>query len=204
MTTMKTSVLGLDLATRHSGLCFIPHDWDGTFASLLTLSVEYDLPGAMDELTKISRIVATANEILRFIDVNEPEEIALENYAFSARSSSVTMQAEIGGIVKSQIYLALDRVPTVIPPASARKTLTGGLRGKRKEDRANGVKPLEAKKQVKVFLENRGFPFDNEDVMDAFVVAYHQYVRFNGVSPEIAFLPLEESEVMRPYKPRKK
>ncbi len=66
------------------------------------------------------------------------------------------------------------------------------------------MKPLQAKKQVKVFLENRGLPFDNEDVMDAFVVAYHQYYNLGTGGGRVSFTPLDDSEVLRPVRAKRK
>jgi len=186
------SVLGMDLATRESGFCFIPAGWDGDFGALKFDGVGYDLLGKIPERSKLHAMMNAAKVAIRMIRQYEPDVLAVEDYAFSRQSSSTTMQAEIGGVVKSQILLGLDLVPGKVASTGARKFLTGGLRGKRKGDVEAGIKALPSKQQVKNFLNNRGMVFDTDDQMDAFVVAYYTYCVVNEI--QCRFTPIEEHE----------
>jgi Holliday junction resolvasome RuvABC endonuclease subunit len=191
------SVLGLDLATRHTGICLIPRGWYGDEHALRTSLVEYQFPGKLTELVKIQRMNAVAGEILRFVGTYEPDFIVVEDYAYSRHSQSTTMQAEIGGIIKSQVLMATGDVPEPLSSGTIRKTLTGGLMGNRNVDKAAGMKVLPQKEQVQVFLENRGFTFDNGDIMDAFATGYHRYSVEHPGTP-FRFKPLDRSEVLVP------
>lgn len=189
---MILSVLGIDLAPRHSGFCYIPPAWSGEMGELLCREVSYGIPLSLDERTKIQVMLNAAKVGLAMVSECSPHIIVVEDYAFSKHSSSTTMQAEIGGVVKSQIYLATNVTPEPIPSTRARSFMTGGLRGNRKGDAAAGIRALPAKKQVKAFLVNRGMAFETEDIMDAFVVAFYRYCDANGI-PSM-FAPIEEHE----------
>ena len=50
-----------------------------------------------------------------------------------------------------------------------------------------GMKVQDQKKQVESFLRKNGIVFDDDDEMNAFVVAFHWYCKINGVGNK--FLP---------------
>jgi len=190
--SVDISVLGMDLAARHSGLCYIPKEWDGTQGGLICREIGYNLKGKLDERTKIQIMLNVAKTALAMVHEFKPDRVVVEDYAFSRQSSSTTMQAEIGGVVRSQIYLSTNITVEPLSVTGARKFLTGGLRGKRSADASRGIRCLGAKEQVKKFLANRGIVFDTEDIMDAFVVAYYRYCKLNGIL--CSFRPIAEHE----------
>jgi len=187
------SVLGADLAQRHSGFCFIPGGWDGRFESLVTDFCEYGAKGRIEDSTAIEIMLTAARTAVNLARRTKPDEIVVEEYAYRAKGNAVHRQAEIGGVVRSQLRLAVGIAAGLVPMGTARSFLIGGsLRGKRKADKKNGVKPLEKKDQILAFLANRGFSFPTDDVSDAFVVGYYHYCQRNGL--DCMFDPILESE----------
>jgi len=177
-------VVGLDLSLSNSGMCYIPPKWDGQLKTLSFASFGTEKAKgtggnphilAMDESNRRLRI---ANSIVGFIKINQPNEVAIEGYAFSFASkkkggnngsASLTRLGELGGSVKDQIILGCKRAPIPIPSNAARKTVIGSLkRGKVKD-------------QVKSILAQQGLVFPNLDIMDAFVVGYAWYCTINKV-----------------------
>jgi hypothetical protein len=165
-------VLGLDLSLRNTGMCRIPMDWDGKFSSLSF--EEYGskrMVGPNNSVEEVSyddirRRNEISCKILRFAG-NGTKHIAIEGYAFSrgkSGSASLTRLAELGGVVKSDIWSALGITSIPIPSTSARKTVFGTMRRKGK-----------VKDQVEKRFVMDGFVFPSHDIMDAFVVAYAHY-----------------------------
>lgn len=190
---MMLSVLGIDLAPRHSGFCYIPADWDGLQGSLITDSCQYSLKGKIEPETAIEIMLTAARTAVHLARMCKPVDIVVEEYAYHAKGSAVTGQAEIGGVVRSQLRLAVGIAPRLIPMGTARAFVVGGsLRGKRKTDTRDGVKVLEKKDQVLSFLHNRGLVFDTDDIADAFVVGYYHYCRLNKL--DSMFSPIRETE----------
>jgi len=196
------SIMGMDLATRESGFCVIPADWDGDPSALICDGVGYDLAGKIPEQSKIQAMLNAAKVAVRMFKEHSPAVIGLEAPALHIKSTAASIQVEIGAIVKSQILLAADMVPSLVNASTARKFLTGGIRGKRREDRDAGIKVLPAKQQVKNFLTNRGMVFDTDDQMDAFVVAFYLYCVVNQHIP-CEFAPIEEHEQIGPPSKRR-
>lgn len=188
-----TSVLGIDLAQRHSGFCYIPDDWDGCMESLVTDDCQYTLKGNIESETAIEIMLTTARLAVGMARRCNPDDIVVEEYAYHAKGNAVTRQAEIGGVVRSQLRLAVGTVARLISMGTARAFLiSGSIRGKRKADKGSGIKALEKKDQVLTFLRNRGFVFTTDDVADAFVVGYYHYCKRNHL--ECQFAPIEEHE----------
>ena len=108
-------VLGLDLSLRNTGMCRVPMDWDGKLDSL-----SYDeywskrMVGPKSTAEEVSyddirRRNEISSRILRFAG-SDTKHIAIEGYAFSRGkfgSASLTRLAELGGVVKSDIWSAL-------------------------------------------------------------------------------------------------
>jgi Holliday junction resolvasome RuvABC endonuclease subunit len=191
------SVLGIDLAPRHTGFCVVPRDWDGRLESLITDKVTYTLTGKMGPGAQMRVYLAAAKVAVQMFKQHQVDEVAVEGYAYGAKGSAVTLLAELGGIVKSQLYMACDGLlVTPVTASGARAWLTGGLRGARKTDKAEGIKPLPKKKQVEVFLRNRGFTFETTDILDSFVAGYYHWSRKQSRDP--IFEPAHPSELVVP------
>ena len=189
-------VIGMDLAPRHSGFCYIPEDWRGGMDDLEVDHSEYDLKGKMDPEAKVKAMLAAANVVINMVERFGVKYVAVEGYAIGSRDRSVTDLAELCGIIKSQLWLAHNIVVKTVVVSSARKRLMGSIRGKRKTDKQRGIRALKGKRQVEVFLKNRGMDFGNEDVMDSFAVGYYYWYDLNdGV---YTFSPAEEFEQVVP------
>lgn len=159
---------------------------------------EFRLIGKLSGRERIQLGLNAAKILLQKMEEGsiDPGGVLIEDYAYAyaGNSDSVTKLAEIGGVVKSQVLLRHGDVPGSVSSSRARKFLTGGLRGKRKTDAAEGIKPLKPKEQVKRFLQNRGFVFPTLDAMDAFVVGYYHFCTRNGLKCE--FEPAEDRELV--------
>jgi len=190
------SVLGIDLAPRHTGFCIIPSGWDGTLAALITDKVTYTLTGKMGPQSQMRVYLQAAEQAVRLFKQHQVDEVVVEGYAYGAQGSAVTLLAELGGIVKSQLWMACGVLTEPVAAPAARKWLTGGLRGKRKTDKAEGIKPLPKKKQVEVFLRNRGFTFETTDILDSFVAGYYYWAR--KLSRDPVFEPARPEEFVVP------
>lgn len=197
---LSKSVIGVDLAPRGSGVCLLHPGWkieDGLDSDYVSFDfTEFRLIGKLSSRERIQLGLNAAKILLQKMKEGEvdPCNVVIEDYAFSVRSDSVTKLAEIGGTVKSQVLLRHGDVPEVVSSSKARKFLTGGLRGKRKTDKNEGIKPLKPKEQIKVFLQNRGFIFPTLDVMDAFVVGYYWFCSKNSL--KCGFKPADDCELV--------
>ena len=191
---------GIDLSIRNTGICFIPPEWDKKPDSLICKNViidEKDVTGIGYE----RRLLGISEQINSFIKDcigcrNIDIHVALEEYAYSRRSRSSSSLAEIGGVVRSMIWRDFKVSTHLVGSGTARKNLMGKTRRKRRDDAAKGIKPLPIKSQVKKFLKNRSFFVKgwNNDVIDAFVVAYWKYCQvFRGSN---FFEPSFESELI--------
>jgi hypothetical protein len=127
------------------------------------------------EVVRYHRI---AGSVAKFVKDSGTRDVCVEQYRFSAmkgngqsfQSSSITKLAELGGIVKSQIFLSCYLAVVPVVASSARKWFTGGL----KKDNP--------KQQMADYLSRMNFNFNNTDEMDAFVVANFHYDMINGLT----------------------
>lgn len=206
--TLFKGAIGVDLAPRGSGVCLFYPGWTikaGMDSDLVSCDfTEFRLLGKLSTRERIQLCLNAAKIVLKKMEEGlvHPVNVAIEDYAYSVRSDSVTKLAELGGVVKSQVFLRHGDVPETVSASKARSFLTGGLRGNRKTDKELGIKPLPKKDQVKAFLKNRGFEFPTLDVMDAFVLGYYWYCTKNGLKCE--FKPAEENELVCEIKRRKR
>lgn len=160
-------VIGFDLSLSRPAACTIPAGWRlGDWGTLDYRSVEppgvgdaADLAGRYRRLSFVARWVI---DLLWNEQQPWPDRIQhafVEEYAFSARSSSVTKLAELGGVVR---VAALEGRHTLLRPvvaSQARRLILGRLPAKH------------AKVAVQQALYRAGAPFANDDECDAFVVA---------------------------------
>lgn len=169
MSVEKQGVIGLDLSLSRTGMCFIPTNWNGSFGDLAFESVSTKRTevvfgrASLRAREEIERYLRIAHRVVNFIGKNNAKNVSIEGYAYAQKTASVTKLAELGGVIKSQVLLTCKIVPVSIPSNTARKFVMGKLERKNQ------------KEQVRVFLKSKGFVFDNDDLMDAFVVAYCCY-----------------------------
>lgn len=150
--------VGLDLSLTGTGIVVIDPDGDLN----LQRTVGYALKEDSSEREIIERQLYIATEITDVIrgltDAHGARpRIAIEHYAFSKHSSSVTKLAELRGVVKSQIWLVFQLIPDMVTVGEARRTVLG--------------KGVLAKSSVIELLRRRGLTVGDHNIADAYVVA---------------------------------
>lgn len=150
---VRLSVAGLDLSQRSSGVAIIDRD-----NQLVTYTFGSNLKDDASERAKAMRNLTIANDIIKVVRQHHVAVVAVEDYAFSRRSSSVHPLAELGGVVKSQLVLSCGIAVAPVTASSLRKFLFG--------------KAISDKKAIKSKLEAMGYKdLKNCDESDALVVA---------------------------------
>jgi Holliday junction resolvasome RuvABC endonuclease subunit len=151
------AIVGLDLSLKRPAACAIPRDWElGKWSDLRWTSLE--TAPVETEHDRIVRIIKIVGHVREFALENRASDCFVEGYAFSARSSSVTKLAELGGHARVE-FLSYGRMLRTVVASQARKLLLGKLPQKN------------AKVMVQQALYAHGAPFSNDDECDAFVVA---------------------------------
>lgn len=150
---MKAFV-GLDLSLQSAGIAVITADQSAFYHSF-----GEKLPKKPGNYAIIKRYIGITQKIIDILKDVPIQCVALENYGFGGQGLAV--QCELGGIVKSQIFLALRQVPVTLPANTIRKLLLGHAK---KED---------IKEKVRSKLIELGYPEpDNFDQSDALAVAH--------------------------------
>lgn len=144
-------VAGLDLSLTAAGVAIIGRQRTTyTFGEKLSKNAS--------DRVRIERNINIANDIMGVLIEHRVRFVGVENYAFGAYAG-LAQQADLGGLVKAQIYLCLKTVPIVLPPTTIRKYLLGD----------GGAD----KKKVRIHLESLGCEgFRNLDESDAMAVAF--------------------------------
>lgn len=142
---MIGSVVGLDISLRRSGASiFYP---DGSF---MTKGISVD-----PSLDYPIRLRAMVRGI--FNCVAPGDRVFIESYAFSANMNSLTVLAEVTGIIKYVIWNFQKTWPVAIPPSTIKKWTTGKGNAK-KED-------------IKLALYKKyGLEFETSDEADAYAL----------------------------------
>jgi Holliday junction resolvasome RuvABC endonuclease subunit len=192
---MSKSVLGIDLAPNHTGFCFIPSDWDGSFYTLRTVFVGFDSDDEKKKMTpmeQVYRMSRIANTLASLVSRYKPDVIAMEGYAISIKSSSAHMLPEFGGALRLKIFEEFNVVIDTVTATAARRAVVGKIRRKRKADKIMGIKLINLKKRLMGYFERRGFLFNKEDEADAFVIGMFKYMKVNSVKCHLD--PITEDE----------
>lgn len=125
----RVSVLGFDLSLSAPAFCHIPAGWRiGNWEELRagTLALEEPKGTVLNIEQQYRRLVRIVAYVRSTVEVHAFEGLHcfVENYAFSASSSSVTRLAELGGAVRVELV----RMGHVLRPLSAstgRKLILG-------------------------------------------------------------------------------
>jgi len=156
--------MGLDLSVR--GAAAVILDADGQVVDHGVWGE--DLPRGVPVKRKIERLIYIADKIISmgkvwsgYTSAGRGLNIGIEDYAYRMRGAQNDL-GEIHGAVKTQIWLALGGVPTMIVASSARKKVLG--KGRFSKGRKGKQEIIEA-------VRERGFDTDNDNVADAYVVA---------------------------------
>lgn len=157
--------IGLDLSLRGAGVLVL----DARGRVIHREKFGYGLTRSARVKDKIERMISIAKGVVRVVDeytlLNDVDsltkhvlpKVGIEGYAFGKRGNATIDLGELGGVVKSQLWLRFAVEPVLIPAPSGRKVVFG-----------NGRLP---KKQVIPRLRDQGFNFDDQDIADAYVVA---------------------------------
>lgn len=151
---MKAFV-GLDLSLTNTGIAVITGDQKADYYSF-----GFSLGKDAGNYAVIKRYISLTHKIIETVKkYPDLHSISMENYGFGGPGLAV--QCEFGGIVKSQIFLALKRVPLTLPSTVIRKLLLGD------------AKRQDIKSRVRESLLAGGYPpTDNHDQSDALAVAH--------------------------------
>lgn len=148
----EITVAGLDLSLRGSGVAILSKE--GSYFYTFGEKLEDDA-SARDHLERVMKI---SNQIMNVLKKHNVRYVGVENYAFSKAVNRISQQAELGGIIKSQIYSVLKTCVIPLPVNSVRKFILG--------------KSTNDKKVVQKFLKSIGFTTpQNADEYDALAVA---------------------------------
>ena len=162
---VEPNFVGLDLSLRGAGVLVL----DARGRVIHKAKFGYALERSARVKDKIERMISIAKGVVRVVheytllkdgdSLTKPvlPKVGIEGYAFGKRGNAVIDLGELGGVVKSQLWLRFAVEPVLIPAPSGRKVVFG-----------NGRLP---KKQVIPRLREQGFNFDDHDIADAYVVA---------------------------------
>lgn len=139
-------VIGLDLSLNSTGLCVM----DATTVMTKTITPDKTQPMNM-------RVNDILKEILAHVD--SESVVFIEDYAYASfpGSSSVTILAEINGVIKHALWSKFIPYHT-IPPTTIKKFLTGSGKAKKEDMKLKGY--------IKYNRE-----FRTSDEVDAYVLA---------------------------------
>jgi Holliday junction resolvasome RuvABC endonuclease subunit len=155
-------ILGIDPSLTRSAAVLIPPGWElGDWLTLRWCSVEIP-PGDGTERQRVERMGEIVDRLLNFVSEHSGSEVRgwVEQYAFNARSASVTKLAELGGILRHQFLIEFGVPLEPVTASQARKQLLGKLPRK------------DQKLAVQLALGRAGAPFVNGDECDAACVAF--------------------------------
>jgi Holliday junction resolvasome RuvABC endonuclease subunit len=147
--------VGLDLSLTSTGLAIL----DGN--SAICHSFGYALKKSTSNAEKTKRYIDIASSVIHLLRPYESKihTIVVEEYAFTQQ---IAYACELGGIIKSQIYLALRKSYVSIPSTTVRKILLG-----------HAKKLPDIKDEVARKLNALGYSsFSNFDESDALALAY--------------------------------
>ena len=130
-------VIGLDLSLTAPAACRIPVGWEiGDWSALEVAAWQPPAPAGPDDLDGLYRRLSwITSAVSEFCARRTRPVVAIESYAFAARSSSVTKLAELGGCVRVILWQS-GIVARPITASSARKLLLGKLPRKGAKDAA--------------------------------------------------------------------
>lgn len=151
--------MGLDLSLTGTGIVVL--DEDGTVRA--TARDGWKLDRSASVIDKIDRLVHIASTIMALVREHGPGPDALtvgiEGYAYSQGfgGGALADLGELGGIVKTQLWLGVQNAPRIVAVTTARARVF-----------ANGHLK---KKMVQPLLAERGIVFGDPDIADAYVIA---------------------------------
>jgi Holliday junction resolvasome RuvABC endonuclease subunit len=175
------SVLGLDLSLTGTGLVTL----DGaTGAVWAAASAGHGLKRDARVRDKVARLLTIAETVVAAVRrAPAPCSVAIEGYAFGAKGAQNDL-AELGGVIKTQLWLACRLEPTIYTVSAARKGMFGTGRME--------------KKAILPHLAAKGVVLADHNQADAWVIAaFHLNQLTHGARDvgDVAFVPLALPEV---------
>jgi Holliday junction resolvasome RuvABC endonuclease subunit len=146
---------GLDLSLTCTGIAVITAPGVAQY-----YSCGYKLTRQATHLDITERVIYIANTVMKALNEYDCSHIGVENYAYNSKGK-ITMQAELGGTVKSQIYIG-GMMPVVIASGTARKYLL------LKKVKGKSIKQVVRDRLVDIGYERP----DNTDKSDALAIAH--------------------------------
>lgn len=157
-------IIGLDLSFTGTGLVKFK---DG---GVLDTKLIKTIPEGKDICSRFHRINECLTEVndFCFTEFDEEKIIVIEGYSFNSRSGMCFSIGEMGGVIKNHLYqmylLKSDKVTKFleIPPTQLKKFITG--KGQCKKELI-----------LKEIYKNFGFDTDDNNIADAYALAYLGY-----------------------------
>jgi Holliday junction resolvasome RuvABC endonuclease subunit len=125
-------VAGLDLSLRSAGISIITAPFTANY-----FTVGYSLSKNATNRDQIERVIHIANKIMGYLKEYAVSAVGIENYAFGG--NKLNMQADLGGVIKTQVYL-FGLIPILLPATRVRKYLLGKTTSNKKIVRDRLVK----------------------------------------------------------------
>lgn len=148
-------VLGIDPSLTGCGIVVINNDRKVLLSSVFGYSLKI-----RSESQKILRNLKIAQEIVKIGKSNSVDFVGVEGLGMSPKGSRIGNQiflAELLGVIKSQIFLSLQKEPIMVPPPSWKKLVIGNGRAQ--------------KPDVKKYFVSEGYNLGGQDEYDALGVA---------------------------------
>jgi len=158
-TGVSFRTLGLDNSLTGTGIIVLDQDGNIVWQETIGFGLEKDAPTR----EVLERIIYITNRVLYVVRKYDVEYVAVEGYAYG-KTFRREQLAELGGVVKTQLFLSTGIVPVIVAPSTARAVVFGKGCG--------GIK----KAFVRPLLKNKGVSIKDPDQADAYVIA--RYLRW--------------------------
>ena len=150
---MLRKVLGLDLSLTGLGMVVLGAEGEVLFSE----TVGERLSRGASVREKIERLLYLSGRVLEVVKTHEPDAVVIEDYAYGARFGATFDLGELGGVVKTSLWLRCKIEPIMVGSGTARKVVLGHGRPKKAE-----IIPM---------LRKMGGVFKDHNEADAYVVA---------------------------------
>lgn len=164
---MSVGVLSLDLSCTGTGIVLL----DGAGQIVRTAQVGYPLKSDVRLKDRTERLIAISEDVQSIArDMPKGTPIVIERYAYNEKGKQNDL-AEVHAVVRADLHRAGFCDVEYVVATSARARVLGKGWGK------------SSKKLVEIELKSRGYEFETDDMMDAFVngrAALNIPVKANG------------------------
>jgi hypothetical protein len=148
--------MGLDLSCTGTGIVVLDDEGVVLATAKDGWALDRKTTTVLDYIDRLLHITTTILDLVRAHGGAAGLAVGIERYAYNARGSQNDL-GELGGVVKTQLWLAEHVLPQIVAVNSARALVFGNGRIK--------------KKLVEPALASKGFAFGDSDIADAYVIA---------------------------------